>query len=59
MAEACQKVRQAILEAGKGADSRDWAASTSDDKLMCALPNILNKKHFRKLTHEETVEKLE
>lgn len=59
MHSALAKLKQLILEAEKGADSREWAASTSDDKIICALPAVLNKKHFTKLSFADTLEKLD
>ena len=43
----------------KSENSREWAASTSDEKMIYALPSSTNKKHYTKLTHETTLDKLE
>ena len=52
MQSAIERLKQIVLEQGTGSQSREWAASTSDDKIICALPAVLNKKHYTKLTHE-------
>lgn len=51
---ALEKLKKIVIEDGKGSDSRDWAASGSDEMIICALPALLNKKHFKKLSHFET-----
>ena len=42
----------------ESSDLREWAASTFDPQMFQALPAVLNKKHYVKLTLEETVEVL-
>ena len=59
MQSALERVRQVIITESKGSESRAWAESTFDEKLLNALPSLVNKKHFTKLSHEATVAKLD
>ena len=57
MKQAIQKLKESI--AMQSQDLKDWAASTFDEKLISALPTVLNKKHFKKLSHEASFVKLD
>ena len=43
---------KALILADTGKDEREWAASTSDEKMIYALATPTNKKHYKKLSHE-------
>ena len=59
MDSALANLRRSVLEVGSGIESREWAASTFDEKMICVLPAVANKKHFKKLSHEATMDKLD
>jgi len=56
MVKAIVNIKQSIADK---IEAREWAASTCDEKIIYAIPATVNKKHFKKLTHEQAVEKLE
>ena len=59
MLAAIKGLKETVIEQEVGADQREWAAKSFDDKLICALPTILNKRQFKKLGTKQSIAKIE